>query len=155
MFFILIPQDDTLFQRNFYTDRLKISLNDAPIPNRRTKFDRTNLTCLRGDDEFYEFHAWIGKEKANLSNRELRVTGRVTERNDTELFSFDIEDGVNGSDFQNGIFVMFLSKEITIDLPTLLKYDIKCTNSSGDVFTLVSGQIEVRTEYLTNKNTIP
>lgn len=151
MFFLLIPEDESLLQRNFFSDSLKVSLRNSPVPNKRTKFDRTNLTCMRGDDEFYEFQAWIRNEKANLQDRNIKVTGRVTEKNDTELFSFDIVDGENGSNFEEGLFVMFLSKEVTIDLPTLLKYDIKCTNISGEVFTLVSGQIEVRTEYLTNK----
>jgi hypothetical protein len=149
--FLLFP-DSQIIASDFF----KVSLNDSPIPNRRTKFDRTNLTCIRGDDESYAFTAYVGKNVADLSNSSIIATGRVNEQADSQLFSIPIIDNIDGSEFINGIFVFNIPRSITINLPTLLKYDIKMTNfSTNKVFTLVSGQIEVRTEYLTNKNTIP
>lgn len=156
MSFFLLLREEPRLSPQFSSDKIRVSLKDTPVPNRRTKYDRTNLTCLRGDDEYYIFDVWSGNDKAKISQSTIIATGRVKEKDDNPLFSFVLPNDENiGADFENGRFVFHIPKDITKDLPTLLKYDIKVIDSDNKVYTLVSGQIEVRTEYLLTGNLMP
>jgi hypothetical protein len=147
--FLIVPD-----QRLFSTDVLRISLVSGPRPNKRTKIDRTNLTALRGDDEYYTFQAYLGNVKASLLGGTITATGRVMQDSPDELFSQVIVDGQDGNDFMRGLFIMHIPSAVTLTLPTLFKYDIKMEKDSKFT-TLVSGQVEVRTEYLSSHNPTP
>lgn len=144
--FLLFPDTAAV-----YSHKIRVSLTHGPLPNRRTKFDRTKLFVYRGDDEDFMFEAWQGNRTVNLYNFVIKATGRKTAQHQETLFNFTIVDGVNGSDFAKGIFVLSIPANITKDLPSLLKYDIQA-EGNGKIITLVSGQIEVRNEYVNDYN---
>jgi len=129
----------------FFSEKLRVSLTNEMIPNRRTKFDKTNFDIYRGDDELLRFEVHSGHDLFDLSEYDVRISGRKTRQSDP-LFDVTISDGSHGSDFANGNFNIFLSSSITENLPSRFKYDIQIIRNSI-VQTIVSGQIRVVGEY--------
>lgn len=122
---------------------IRVSLDKyGPIRNKRTKYDKTDLTVYKGDTEMYAFTAYSGQKVASLLGYQIRAQARKTPNSPELLFDVHIYDGDYGADFSKGRFVMKLPPSVTNDLPSLCRYDIQGVLGS-DVITLVSGSIKV------------
>lgn len=143
--FLLFP--GTSSDESKISSAIRVELENVLMPNRRTKFESTNLEIYRGDDEYFNFRIFEGGDYYNLTDNTIRIIGRST-RSSESLFDIDIVDGDNESDFKNGLIVVLIPSSITSDLPSIFKYDIQSTDAEGKIKTLVHGQIKSFGEYV-------